>query len=131
MCQRNPITCMRTRFPVLLLVLSSIVIAGCIQLPGLHILGNTPDPLIGQWIGGEPPASDLHVILFENHTYYSRSFYLGQTDKTGSGSWSRDESGSFLMLSVSGENTSWAYDPGDDSIYQTALPLKKYYRFRG
>ncbi len=30
-----------------------ILIAGCIQLPGMHIISDTPDPIIGQWIGGE------------------------------------------------------------------------------
>ena len=59
---------MRTGWPVLLVVVAVVFIAGCIQLPGVHILGNTPDPLIGQWVGGELPASDLHVILYENHS---------------------------------------------------------------
>jgi len=47
-----------------MIVFCSILIAGCVQLPGMHILRYTPDPVIGQWIGGELPASDRHVIFF-------------------------------------------------------------------
>jgi hypothetical protein len=119
--------------PVLLvLVVAAVVlIAGCTRLPGVHILGNSPDPLIGQWVGGELPASDMHVILYENHSYISRSFYLNQGEKNEYGIWSRNDSGRFFLQSVSGETTSWVYDPGDDSIYLTGLPQKKYYRFKG
>jgi hypothetical protein len=121
---------MRTGLPLLPVFAAMILIAGCVQLPGVHILGNTPDPLIGQWVGGELPASDFHVILYENHSYVSRSFYLNQGEKYESGIWARNDSGRFILQSGSGETTSWVYDPGDDSIYLTGLPQKKYYRFR-
>src|SRR5271157_3251283 len=110
---------MRTGLPVLLVLVSSVLIAGCAQLPGVHVLGNSPDPLIGQWIGGELPASDLHMIFFENQTYYSRSFYLNQGEKTDAGNWTRNDSGRFFTWSVTGNITSWVYDPSDDSIYLT------------
>jgi hypothetical protein len=122
---------MRAGIPVFLILTATLLAAGCIQLPGVHILGNTPDPLIGQWVGGELPASDLHVILYENQSYISRSFYLNQGEKTESGIWSRDDSGRFFMQSASGNITGWVYDPGDDSIYLTGLPQRKYYRFKG
>jgi hypothetical protein len=122
---------MRTGLPVLLVLVGSVLIAGCAQLPGVHILGNTPDPLIGQWIGGELPASDLHMIFFENQTYFSRSFYLNQGEKTDAGNWTRKDSGRFFTRSATGNITSWVYDPSDDSIYLTGLPQRKYYRFKG
>ena len=46
-----------------------LLTAGCIQLPGIHILSNTPDPIIGQWVGGEPPATDRHIIFYNNVSY--------------------------------------------------------------
>jgi len=130
MRQDYPITFMRTGLPLLLVVAGVVLIAGCIQLPGVHILGNSPDPLIGQWVGGELPASDLHVILYENHTYISRSFYLNQGEENESGTWSRNDNGRIVLQSASGETTNWTYDPGDDSIYLTGLPQRKYYRFK-
>ncbi len=105
--------------------------SGCFQLPGVHILENTPDPIIGQWIGGELPASDLHIVLFENQTYFSRSFYLNQGEKTEKGTWSRMDSGRFITQPAPGNITSWVYDPTDDSVYLTGLPQRKYYRYKG
>jgi hypothetical protein len=114
-----------------LLIISCILLAGCIQLPGIHILENTPDPVIGQWIGGEPPASDLHVIMFENQSYYTTSFYLNQGEKTEQGHWTKREDGQYQLQSVSGNVSSWVFDPSDDSLYLTGLPQKKYYRYKG
>ncbi|MGA2917296.1 hypothetical protein [Methanoregula sp.] len=122
---------MRTGIPVILILTVTLLAAGCIQLPGVHILTNGPDPVIGQWVGGELPASDLHVILFENRTYLSRSFYLGQGDRVANGTWSRPDNGLILLQENSGNITSWMYDPSDDSIYLTGLPQRKYYRFKG
>jgi hypothetical protein len=121
---------MRKGLPVLLLVVS-IMSAGCIQLPGIHVLENTPDPVIGQWIGGEPPASDLHVVMFENQSYYTTSFYLNQGEKTDQGHWTKREGGQYQLQSVSGNVSSWVFDPSDDSLYLTGLPQKKYYRYKG
>ena len=122
---------MKTGILISLLVFCCILMAGCIQLPGIHLLANTPDPAIGQWIGGEPPASDFHIILFENRTYYTTSFYLNQEVKTDLGNWSRNENGQYSFHSVSGNVSSWVYDPTDDALYLTGLPQKKYYRFKG
>jgi len=121
---------MRAGIFAILILIMLLLAGGCIQLPGVHILGNSPDPLIGQWVGGELPQSDLHVILYENHTYLSRSFYLNHGEKNDSGTWSRNDSGRIVLQSESGEITNWVYDPGDDSIYLTGLPQRKYYRFR-
>ncbi len=35
------------------LVFCSILVAGCTQLPGMHTIATTPEPITGQWIGGE------------------------------------------------------------------------------
>jgi len=122
---------MRTGLLIPVITACLLAAAGCVQLPGVHILGNTPDPVIGQWIGGELPASDLHVVFFENQTYFSRSFFLNQGEKTENGTWSRNESGRFFTQSVNGNITAWVYDPTDDSIYLTGLPQRKYYRYKG
>jgi hypothetical protein len=122
---------MRAWIPAILSLTIILLAAGCIQLPGMHILRNGPDPVIGQWVGGELPASDLHVILFGNQTYVSRSFYLGQGDRIANGIWSRSDNGLILLQESSGNITSWMYDSSDDSIYLTGLPQRKYYRFKG
>ncbi|MDD1685333.1 MAG: hypothetical protein LUQ19_05520 [Methanoregula sp.] len=114
-----------------LLIISCILLAGCIQLPGIHILEDTPDPVIGQWIGGEPPASDLHIVLFENQTYYTRSFYLNEREETEQGTWMQRERDQYYLQSVSGNITRWTYDSFDDSFFLTGLPQKKYYRYKG
>jgi hypothetical protein len=114
-----------------LLIISCILLAGCVQLPGIHILENTPDPVVGQWIGGEPPASDLHIILFENQTYYTRNFYINQREETDHGTWVRREHDQYDLQSVSGNTTSWTHDPSEDSFYRIGLPQKKSYRYRG
>ena len=122
---------MRTGIPGILILTLTLLAAGCIQLPGMHILRTGPDPVIGQWVGGELPASDLHVILYENQTYFSRSFYLDQGDRVTHGTWTRSDNGLVLLRENSGNITSWMYDPTDDSLYLTDLPQRKYYRFRG
>jgi hypothetical protein len=116
---------------VCILVLCIILTAGCVQLPGIHVLSNTPDPIIGQWIGGEPPATDLHIIFYENQTFFSTDFYLNRGETTESGTWTRKEPGLYTTKSVTGEITDWVYDSTDDSMYMSRLPLKKYYRYKG
>jgi hypothetical protein len=113
------------------IVICSILIAGCIQLPGMHILSNTPDPIIGQWIGGEPPASDRHMILYENQTFVSRNFFLNSGETTDTGNWTKKEPGLYSMRSGTGEITDWAYDSFDDSVYMSGLPQMKYHRYKG
>ena len=116
---------------VCVIVCCVLLTAGCIQLPGIHILSNTPDPIIGQWIGGEPPATDRHVIFYENQTFFSVDFFLNRGETTDSGTWTRKEPGLYATQSVTGEITNWVYDSSDDSVYMSRLPLKKYYRFKG
>ena len=108
-----------------------LLTTGCIQLPGIHILSNTPDPIIGQWVGGEPPATDRHIIFYENQTFFSGDFYLNRGETTDSGTWTKKEPGLYTTTSVTGEITEWVYDSTDDSMYMSRLPLKKYYRYKG
>ena len=116
---------------VCVIVCCVLLAAGCIQLPGIHILSNTPDPIIGQWIGGEPPATDRHVIFYENQTFFSVDFYLNRGETTDAGTWTRKEPGLYTTQSATGDITDWVYDSTDDSMYMSRLPLKKYYRFKG
>lgn len=116
---------------ICIIVFCLLLTAGCIQLPGIHILSNTPDPIIGQWIGGEPPATDRHIIFYENQSFFSVDFFLNLGETTDSGTWTRKEPGLYATQSVSGEITDWVYDSTDDSMYMSRLPLKKYYRFKG
>jgi len=113
------------------MVFCSVLAAGCMQLPGMHILSNTPDPVIGQWIGGELPASDRHMIFYENQTFYSTNFFLNSGETMDSGTWSKKEPNLYAMRSVTGEITDWVYDSFDDSMYMSGLPQMKYHRFKG
>jgi hypothetical protein len=115
---------------VCIILLSSVVIAGCV-LPGMHVVGNTPDPVIGQWIGGEPPESDMHVIFYENQTFISLRFFLTRGNETDSGTWTKIAPGRYSTHSVTGETTNWTYDSFADSVYETSIPMRKYYRFKG
>jgi hypothetical protein len=81
------------------IVICSILIAGCIQLPGMHILSNTPDPIIGQWIGGELPATDRHIIFYENQTFFSTNFFLNRGETTDTGNWTKKEPGLYSIQS--------------------------------
>jgi hypothetical protein len=112
-------------------VFCSILFAGCIQLPGMHILSNTPDPIIGQWIGGELPASDRHIIFYENQTFFSTNFFLNRGETTDTGNWTKKEPGIYSTWSDTGEITDWVYDSFDDSMYTSGLPQMKYYRYKG
>jgi len=114
-----------------MIFICSILIAGCIQLPGMHIISNTPDPVIGQWIGGEPPASDRHIILYENQTFIYTSFFLSSGETVITGNWTKKKPGFYSLQSVIGEITEWVYDPFDDSMYLSGLPQMKYHRYKG
>ena len=113
------------------IVLCLLLIAGCIQLPGMHIISNSPDPIIGQWIGGEPPATDRHIIFYENQTFFSTNFFLNRGETTDSGTWTKKETGLYVTYSGTGELTDWVYDAFDDSMYMSELPQMKYYRYKG
>jgi hypothetical protein len=116
---------------ITMLVFCSILIAGCTQLPGMHIISNTPDPIIGQWIGGELPASDRHLIIYENQTFLSTNFFLNRGETTDSGNWTKKEPGLYTLKSATGEITDWTYDSFDDSMYMSGLPQMKYHRYKG
>jgi hypothetical protein len=131
MSQNYLISIMRSGAIIFVIVFCSILIAGCIQLPGMHILGNTPDPIIGQWIGGEPPASDRHIILYENQTFFSTNFFLNRGETTDTGNWTKKEPGLYSLQSITGEITDWNYDSFDDSMYMSGLPQMKYHRYKG
>ena len=114
-----------------MIVVCLLLIAGCIQLPGMHIISNSPDPIIGQWIGGEPPATDRHIIFYENQTFFSTNFFLNRGETTDSGTWTKKETGLYVTYSGTGELTDWVYDAFDDSMYMSELPQMKYYRYKG
>ena len=116
---------------VCIILLSVILIAGCIQLPGIHVISDTPDPIIGQWIGGEPPETDMHVVFYENQTFFSLSFFISRGETTDTGTWTKIERGSYSTQSVTGEITNWTYESWDDSVYVSKLPQRKYYRYKG
>jgi hypothetical protein len=122
---------MRSGGIMTMFVFCSILIAGCIQLPGMHIISDTPDPIIGQWIGGELPASDRHIIFFENQTFFSTNFFLNRGETTDSGTWTKKEPGLYAMKSATGQITDWVYDSFDDSMYMSGLPQMKYHRYKG
>lgn len=105
--------------------------AGCIQLPGIHSISDTPDPIIGQWLGGEPPASDLHMIFYENQTFFSTDFFLNRGEATDTGNWTKIEPGRYSTQSVTGEITNWTYDSWEDSVFKSKIPMRKYYRYKG
>jgi len=116
---------------VCIILFCSIFVAGCIELPGIHIISNTPDPIIGQWVGGEPPQSDLHLIFFENQTFLSRNFFLNRAEVTDTGNWTKINPGYYTTQSVTGEIKDWMYDSFEDSVYVRKLPQMKYYRYKG
>lgn len=122
---------MQSGFIISVIVFCLILMAGCIQLPGMHILSNTPDPIIGQWIGGELPASDRHIIIYENQTFFSTNFFLNRGETTDKGIWTKKEPGHYSIQSVTGEITNWTYDSLDDSMYMTGLPQMKFHRYKG
>jgi hypothetical protein len=116
---------------VCVIVFCLFLTAGCIQLPGIHSISDTPDPIIGQWIGGEPPASDRHIIFYENQTFFSTDFFLNRGETTDTGNWTKIEPGRYSTESVTGEITNWTYDSWEDSVFKSKIPLMKYYRYKG
>jgi hypothetical protein len=122
---------MRYGLPVCTVLLLLVLGAGCIQLPGIHIIGNSPDPVIGQWIGGDPPASDLHMIFYENRTFFSVNFFLNRGKQTDTGTWTRIEPGRYSTESASGGITNWTYDSFEDSLFIQGFPQRKYFRYKG
>ena len=105
--------------------------AGCTQVPGIHSISDTPDPVIGQWIGGEPPESDMHIIFYENRTFFSMSFFIRRGEETDTGTWTKIERGRYSTHSVNGEISNWTYDSWEDIVYLSNIPQRKYYRYKG
>jgi hypothetical protein len=122
---------MHTVAIISVIVLCTLMTAGCVQLPGMHILTNTPDPVIGQWIGGELPATDRHIIFYENQTFFSTDFFLNRGETTDSGNWTKNDTRLYVTQSVTGEITYWVYDSFDDSVYMSRIPQMKYRRYKG
>ena len=122
---------MRSAGVLCLLLFCALLVAGCIDLPGFHVISDTPDPIIGQWIGGEPPASESHVIFYENRTFFSANFFINRGEATDTGNWTRQIPGRYSLHSVSGETTYWRFDSYDDAIYQQTLPQMIYHRYKG
>jgi hypothetical protein len=116
---------------ICLIVLCSIITSGCIQLPGMHVLPTTPDTIVGQWIGGEPPASDRHMIFYENGTFYSTNFFLNRGVTSETGIWTKIDRGLYVTTSATGEMTEWVYDSSDDSLSMRRIPQMTYYRYKG
>ena len=121
---------MRPGGRVCIILLSLILIAGCIRFPG-NVISDTPDPIVGQWIGGEPPEIDMHVVFYENRTFFSLIVFLSRGKATDTGTWTKIERGQYSTRSVTGEITNWTYEPWDDSVYVSKLPQRKYYRYKG
>ena len=97
----------------------------------MHILSNAPDPIIGHWIGGEPPATDRHIFFYENQTFISTDFFLERGHATDKGNWTKTEPGQYTLQSVTGEINDYMYDSLDDSLYVKGLPQMKYHRYKG
>lgn len=114
----------------LILFLTSLA-AGCIQVPGIPVIPDAPDPVVGQWIGGEPPETDMHIVFYENGTFLSISFFIGRGQETDRGTWTKTGRGSYSTLSGTGTVTNWTYDSSADTVYASNIPQRKYHRFRG
>jgi len=122
---------MQTTGTVCMLLIGAVLLAGCTQLPDYHTISDTPDPISGQWIGGEPPASELHVVFYDNHTFLSVSSFINREMVTDTGSWTKIERASYSAQSVTGTITNWTYDPFNDVVYVTGLPQQDYHRYKG
>jgi hypothetical protein len=95
----------------------------------MHILSNTPDPIIDQWISGELPASDRHMIFMRNSRFFLKFLNFEKTMDTGN--WTKKEPSLYTTQSGTGGITNWVYDSFDDSIYMSILPQMKYNRYKG
>ncbi|MDD1702008.1 MAG: hypothetical protein LUQ31_03390 [Methanoregula sp.] len=112
-------------------ILVCILAAGCIQIPGHSWMASSPDPVVGQWIGGEPPQTDFHMIFFENQTYLYSTYYLKRGEQIEQGTWTKTGPGRYTAQSRTGNATIWVYDSSDDSLYINGMPLFRYTRYKG
>jgi len=120
-------------FPAAMLVciLVSVLITGCMQIPGFHWIGSSPDPVVGQWVGGEPPQTDFHMIFYENQTYLYSTYYLERGEQVEQGNWTKTGQGQYVAESRTGNTTLWIYDSSDDSLHINGMPLFRYTRYKG
>ena len=116
---------------ILVCVLASVLASGCIQIPDFHWIGSSPDPVVGQWVAGEPPQSDFHMIFFENQTYLYSTYYLERGEQVELGNWTKTGQGQYVAESRTGNTTLWIYDSSDDSLHINGMPLFRYTRYKG
>ncbi len=116
---------------VSVIVVCFILAAGCTQFRGCILSVTLPIPLSDNGSAGNCRASDRHLIIYENQTFYSTNFFLGRGETTDNGTWTKKEPGLYTMRSVTGEITDWMYDSFDDSMYMTGFPQMKYHRYKG
>lgn len=116
---------------VCMLLISAVLASGCTMLPGYHIISDTPDPVIGQWISGEPPQSEMHIVFYENRSYLTQNYFLNRGMITEYGTWTRIDRGFYSAQSLSGETTNWTYDAFSDSVFIRDIPQQRYFRYRG
>lgn len=116
---------------VLFCLLAIAAVTACIQVPGFPWTVAAPDPVVGQWVAGEPPQTDFHMVFFENHTYQYSTYYLqgGSQDETGN--WTKTGQVQYTAESEAGNVTTWSYDPTADSVYINGLPLLRFTRYKG
>jgi hypothetical protein len=116
---------------MLVCILVSVLVIGCMQIPGFHWIGSSPDPVVGQWVGGEPPQTDFHMIFYENQTYLYSSYYLERGEQVEQGNWTKTGQGQYVAESRTGNTTLWIYDSSDDSLHVNGMPLFRYTRYKG
>lgn len=116
---------------VCMMLIGAALVSGCTMLPGYHIINDTPDPVIGQWISGEPPQSEMHIVFYENRTYLLQNHFINRDMIAESGKWTRIERGFYCAQSPGGGITNWTYDAFTDSVYIRDIPQQRYFRYRG
>lgn len=116
---------------ILVCVLASVLATGCIQIPGFHWVGSSPDPVVGLWISGEPPQTDFHMIFFENQTYLYSTYYLERGEQVEEGNWTKTGPGQYAAQSRTGNITVWIYDSSADSVHINGMPLFRFSRYKG
>jgi hypothetical protein len=122
---------MQTISLVCMLLISGVLLAGCTMLPGYRMISDTPDPVIGQWVSGEPPQSEMHMVFYENHSYLSANFFINRGEVYDNGNWIKIGRGSYSTQSCDGGITNWTYDAFTDVVYIREIPQQKYFRYRG
>ena len=97
----------------------------------MHTISNTPDPIIGQWIGGEPPSSDLHLIFYENQTFISTIFFKPWGNSCIPGTGQRYIPDSIQRNQSPVKQQNGCTDSFYDSLYMSKIPQMTYSRYKG